>query len=231
MGNRQDILFRGTKDGLYLVLNDAKPFGELERQLREYLSKAETFFQGADVVVDAGGLALSIDQILSLKEVLAQRFGLNLKKIVRGEKPPAKKEARAVNREETARRNPALSLEHHGQKETLLHKGTLRSGMRIAHDGNVVVVGDVNPGAEIAASGDIIIMGSLRGLAHAGAGGNKEVSVVAFRLEPTQLRIADLIGRPPEGESPGGDRPEVARMKDGMIVVESLEGTRWEGDR
>ena len=38
---------------------------------------------------------------------------------------------------------------------TLYHPGTLRGGQALHHDGNIVVVGDVNPGAELIATGDV----------------------------------------------------------------------------
>ncbi|HHW08898.1 MAG TPA: septum site-determining protein MinC [Firmicutes bacterium] len=103
----------------------------------------------------------------------------------------------------------------------LLLKRTLRSGQRIDFDGNVVVVGDVNPGAVITCTGDIVVIGTLRGVAHAGAGGNTKAQVVAFRLEPTQLRIASVISRAPDGESPHPSAPEVALIKDGAIHIQT----------
>ena len=72
---------------------------------------------------------------------------------------------------------------------------TLRSGKSVQFDGHVVVLGDVNPGAEIIASGNIAVLGSLRGVAHAGATGERKASVSAYHLAPTQLRIADLVTR------------------------------------
>ncbi|MCL4424987.1 MAG: septum site-determining protein MinC [Firmicutes bacterium] len=103
-------------------------------------------------------------------------------------------------------------------------KRTLRSGQSIRYSGNVVVLGDVNPGAEVVASGDIIVMGVLRGVAHAGAQGNDRAVVAAFRLQPTQLRIGNYISRPPDNESnepPSG--PEVAQIKNGLVVVEAYQ--------
>ena len=103
---------------------------------------------------------------------------------------------------------------------TMLIKRTLRSGQRIRFAGNVVVLGDVNPGAEVVAAGDIVVMGTLRGVAHAGATGGTEAIVAAFRLHPTQLRIGAVIGRAPDGLIPRPDAPEVARVRDGVLVVE-----------
>jgi len=105
-------------------------------------------------------------------------------------------------------------------ENTILIKRTVRSGQSIQFDGNVVVLGDVNPGSEIVASGNIIVMGALRGVVHAGATGNKEATVSAFKLQPTQLRIANHITRAPDGDYLSPDHPETARIKDGIVVIE-----------
>lgn len=106
--------------------------------------------------------------------------------------------------------------------QTLLVRRTLRSGQRIHYDGNVVIMGDVNPGAVVICTGDIVVFGRLRGVAHAGAQGNVQARVVAFRLEPTQLRIAHFISRAPD-EGPGGpDLPEVALVNDGVIEIQAF---------
>lgn len=103
---------------------------------------------------------------------------------------------------------------------TILIKRTVRSGQCITYDGNVVVLGDVNPGSEITASGNVVVMGALRGVVHAGATGNEEATVAAFRLQPTQLRIANHITRAPDGDYMTPEHPEIARIKDGVVVIE-----------
>jgi septum site-determining protein MinC len=97
--------------------------------------------------------------------------------------------------------------------------GTLRSGQEIAFNGNIVVIGDVNPGAQLKAKGNIVVLGSLKGLAHAGIGGNTKAVVAAYSLLPTQLRIADLIVRPPEDDMQY-KYPEIARIVNGEVVIE-----------
>ena len=106
---------------------------------------------------------------------------------------------------------------------TILIKRTVRSGQCIQYDGNIVVLGDVNPGSELIASGNIVVMGALRGVVHAGATGSEQASVAAFRLQPTQLRIANHITRPPEGDYLPPDQPEIARIKDGVVVIEAYQ--------
>ena len=86
---------------------------------------------------------------------------------------------------------------------------TVRSGMDIRHQGNVIIMGDVNPGGEIFAAGDIIIWGRLRGIAHAGYPNNPQCLIMALQMEPTQLRIADRVARAPETPPPQFE-PEIA---------------------
>lgn len=112
-------------------------------------------------------------------------------------------------------------------KPTILYEKSLRSGQNINFDGNVVVLGDVNPGAEIVAGGHILIMGSLRGLVHAGAAGDEDATVTALCFAPTQVRIASHITRPPDGGGEaGGKPPEVARIRDDNVVIEEYQPPR-----
>lgn len=76
---------------------------------------------------------------------------------------------------------------------TKLHNGSLRSGNRIEFEGTVVVLGDINAGAEVIAEDHIIVLGAIRGLAHAGAKGNKRAIIAANSIEAPQIRIADIV--------------------------------------
>ena len=77
--------------------------------------------------------------------------------------------------------------------ETKFHRGSLRSGMKIEFEGSLVILGDVNAGAEVLAGENIVVLGILRGMAHAGAKGNKEAIIAAASIESVQIRIADII--------------------------------------
>lgn len=86
---------------------------------------------------------------------------------------------------------------------------TVRSGEEIRHPGHIILLGDLNPSGIVVADGDILVWGRLRGIAHAGASGNRECLIMALHMEPTQLRIADAVARAPE-KTPTQLHPEVA---------------------
>ena len=77
--------------------------------------------------------------------------------------------------------------------ETKFYRGSLRSGQKLEFEGSIVIVGDVNGGAEVISGENIIIVGALRGLAHAGAKGNKKAIIAASRIDTPQIRIANLV--------------------------------------
>ena len=54
-------------------------------------------------------------------------------------------------------------------------------------------MGDINAGSEVIAGENIVILGDIRGLAHAGAKGNKSAIIAANKIDCPQIRIADKI--------------------------------------
>lgn len=80
-----------------------------------------------------------------------------------------------------------------GTSKTTFHKGSLRSGQKIEVEGSIVIIGDVNSGAEVIAADNIAVIGTLRGLAHAGAKGNKEAIIAASTLDAVQIRISNIV--------------------------------------
>ncbi len=111
---------------------------------------------------------------------------------------------------------------------TLYIHRTLRSGQSISSEGNIVIIGDVNPGAEIIAKGDITVWGILGGIAHAGSDGNTYSRIRALKLNAIQLRIGDIFARRPDTvNTPYIQRseyyiPEEARVNKKHIVIYKL---------
>ena len=110
-----------------------------------------------------------------------------------------------------------------------IHRGTLRSGDHLDVEGSLLILGDVNPGARVRAGGDVRVWGRLRGVAHAGAGGNRQARIVALQLRPVQLRIADAVARGPEDLPPPGFC-EQAVLTQGAISIEPAE-PQWPDER
>lgn len=222
---RDDVLLRGTKNGVTIIFNDQKDFPELLARLKGKLRGAENFFQGAEVTVDVGNLSLASEELLQLEDLVTREYGVKFLKISRGEEEtvPGGGPGAGDPGATTALRRHSSSPVPLTRENTILVRRTIRSGQKIQYHGNVVILGDVNPGAEVVATGDIVVMGALRGVAHAGARGNDRAIVAAFRLQPTQLRIGNHISRPPEGDAARPAVPEVAQVKEGVVVIDPYQ--------
>ena len=103
--------------------------------------------------------------------------------------------------------------------ETKFNKGSLRSGQKIEYEGSIVIIGDVNAGAEVIAGENIVILGELRGLAHAGAKGNKKAIIAAGNLDIVQIRISNIVKEIDRDEEPV-HRQAYVYIKDDKIVIE-----------
>ncbi len=103
--------------------------------------------------------------------------------------------------------------------ETKFHRGSLRSGQKMETEGSIVILGDVNSGAEVIASDNIVVLGALRGLAHAGAKGNKQAIISAGSLDTVQIRIANVIKEIDRDEEPLHKQAYVSII-DNEIVIE-----------
>ena len=111
-----------------------------------------------------------------------------------------------------------LLLFNSREKEDILHEGTVRSGDRISSNGNLCIIGDVNPGAIVSAKKNIYVWGKLLGIAFAGTSGNKNASIASLYLNPLQLRIADLIAIGPK-DKPKNCYPEIAVIYKKSIII------------
>jgi septum site-determining protein MinC len=200
----EDIVFKGVRGELQIVLNEKADFNDIMEQLEAKLVSANDFFNKSTVVKLP--LSLKPTEREQITELLAGH-GLVCKVAT----PP--------KRHAVSKAAPAVSEQEGYEIKALVVPRTLRSGQKVTHDGSVVVVGDVNAGAQVVANGDIIIMGACRGVAHAGANGNHKAKITASKIVATQLRIAGLIARSPDDL----DKPayiETARIKDGTVVIE-----------
>lgn len=71
-------------------------------------------------------------------------------------------------------------------------------------------------------TGDIYVLGALRGLAHAGTKGLEHAIIAASLLRPTQLRIGEVISRPPDEWMTGDAAMEFAYLNEGVMKIDKM---------
>jgi septum site-determining protein MinC len=191
----------------------ALSWAEISQQIKQRLHAGERLWQ-ADTTVHLNARDRLLDgrQLQEIADSLAE-VQLNLKRVYTNRRQTAVAAATAgysvEQQSAIAQINQPGNTEIQALADPLYLQTTLRSGGDIRHNGTVIILGDLNPGSSVVADGDILVWGRLRGIAHAGAKGNARCLIMALQLEPTQIRIADFVARPPE-TPPAEYYPEVA---------------------
>ena len=112
-------------------------------------------------------------------------------------------------------------IEEQCDDKDLTHFGMVRSGDQISSNGNLFIMGDVNPGALISAKKNIYVWGKLCGVAFAGKNGHDDSTISSLYLNALQLRINETIAIGPK-EKPKNNYPEIALLEKGKIVIKPL---------
>lgn len=188
-------------------------WNEVAQQIRQRLQAGERLWQPETTVhLIARDRLLDGRQLQEIGDALSE-VQLRLKRVYTSRRQTAVAAATAgysVDQQASiAQINPSNTDAAQALADPLYLQTTLRSGGDVRHNGTVIILGDLNPGSSVVADGDILVWGRLRGLAHAGAKGNARCLIMAMQMEPTQLRIADFVARPPE-TPPAEYYPEVA---------------------
>lgn len=197
------VTIKGVKEGLIFQLDDDCEFDALLQELEEKLSSAQ-LMEGPEVKVQVQlGTRYPTDkQRERLTELIRGHSHLDLQTI----------ESEVVPK--------ALLYDETGRLKMI--RTIVRSGQTVHHDGDLLLVGDVNAGGTILSTGDIFVLGSLRGMAHAGMNGNASAIVAASLLRPTQLRIAEVISRPPDEWGTGDTMMEFAYLNKGTMEIDKI---------
>lgn len=210
MGSENAVIFKGTREGIAVILDKDTSFEMIKYQLLKKIGDAAKFFDGYSSSLTFKGKELTDEQEDELVAIIRENTRLNISfvhtdpEFQAGSTPPDL---------------PKMQKKYNVTK---FYNGAVRSGQEIEFSGSVVIVGDVNPGGVVKAGGNIIILGALKGMAHAGAQGMDDAFVFALNMSPVQLRIGSHIARFPEDAKKGKSVPEYAYTEGGKIYVMQL---------
>ena len=209
------IQIKATREGFTLVPDPAAPFAAVFAYLEQRLSESRDFFRYAEMTLDLRERSLCTDEVAKLHGLLVARGRVRLVEVKLGEDFVLVLDRPSDRRTPPPRVTPPPASD----ASALVIRNTCRSGTRIVSQTDCVILGDVNPGAEVIAVGDVIIFGNLRGVAHAGAAGDRSARIWALSIEPSQIRIADIVAVPPRGNKPTPKRFEIAEIQENLIEV------------
>lgn len=205
MTEKQHIMIKGVKEGLLFLLDAQCEFEALLAELKYKLEKTHQQLLTGPLVhihVKLGSRMVTDEQKEQLATIIRSQGNLII----------------------SSMESDMPETDDHTSNTSNLHVITsiVRSGQTLEHDGDLLLIGDVNPGGTLLCTGDIYVLGALRGMAHAGIAGRQDVVIATSLMRPTQLRIAEIVSRPPEEWITGDAAMEFAYLEEGQMQIDKL---------
>ncbi|QRG70523.1 septum site-determining protein MinC [Brevibacillus choshinensis] len=204
---KSKVTIKGTKEGLVFFMDDTCSFDELLADVREKIEHSHQQILSGPLIrvsIKLGKRYCSPEQQEQLTQIIRQKGNLVIHTV----------EADVITREEAF----AERLKSHFSVVV----NTVRSGQVLEYDGDLLLLGDVNPGGIVRSTGNIYVLGHLRGYVHAGISGDSQVIIAAAVMSPTQLRIADVISKPGEEWTNHSGGTEFAYLDEGTMLVAKM---------
>ena len=156
------INFKATVNGLILIMREEDDFDTVYEHISRKLESSGRFFKGASLSVKYRGRKLNAEQEKMVSELISKKTNAEIKSFEEDTSAPEP----VVEETEKAVEKPKMKRVFFRDLEegiTKFYKGTVRSGKLISFEGNLVVIGDVNPGGEVVATGNVIVITSGKG--------------------------------------------------------------------
>ena len=210
------VIIKGKNDRLVIALNPDVDFLDICDILKTKTLEAKNFIGNSRMAIEFSGRTLTNDEENTLIGIITNNSNIVISYIF----SKKEKQEQEIDLESL---NPLIE-----EGKTHFFRGTLRSGAKIESDGNVVVLGDVNPSSIIKARGNVIVLGHLNGTVYAGLGGDDRAFIGAIYFNPIQLTIGMKTITDIQDEILDSSRVDkksrfkVARIVNQEIVVEEL---------
>ncbi len=210
------VIIKGKNDRLVIALNPDIDFLDICDILKTKILEAKNFIGNSRMAIEFSGRALTNEEENKLIGIITENSNIVISYIF-------SKRTDSEEKMDLENINPLIE-----EGKTHFFRGTLRSGSKIESDGNVVVLGDVNPSSIIKARGNVIVLGHLNGTVYAGLGGDDRAFIGAIYFNPIQLTIGMKTITDIQDEILDSSRVnkksrfKVARIRNQEIVVEEL---------
>lgn len=200
-----DVLFEKKDEKLIITINKSSNYKDIKEKISQILDASLDLFDNIKEPITIKGKRLQDNEEKEILNMISKKTDLK----VTVERP---------------KRLGLATINNIFNKDTMISNtkvftGTVRSGQRLEFEGSIILLGDVNAGSEVVAEQNIIVLGDIRGHVHAGAKGNRSAFIAANSINPTQLRISDLILKN-ESKVDVGNGYEMARVSMGIINIE-----------
>lgn len=216
--SKDRIELKGSANKLKVIIPESLSETQVWESLEETFQTASNLLKGVDLVIDLQGRqATNIFLLKLLTDFVISRDIRVFSWESSNEETRSMFSSLGMNLS-TKRSGHASGRSR--RSETLVIKSSLRSGQRIEHEGDVLVIGHINDGAELIAEGNIMVMGKLKGLVHAGYNSDEARAIITLSYEAKQVRLGARVSTLTEDTDFWGKHVMVTPGKSSLLFKE-----------
>jgi septum site-determining protein MinC len=189
--SKNRIELKGSANKLKVIIPEDLSEAQVWESLEETFQTASNLLKGVDLVIDLQGRQAAKTFLLKFLTdfVLSREIRISSWESSNEE---TRSMFSSLGMNLSAKRSGPASRRGR-RSETLVIRSSLRSGQRIEHEGDVLVIGHINDGAELIAEGNIMVMGKLKGLVHAGYNSDEARAIITLSYEAKQVRLGARV--------------------------------------
>ena len=238
VGRTSAISF-GARSLLAFALEPTAPLAAWFEALDAWLGRSPNFFSSKPVILQMGGLEISLKEYRDLLSQLARRHIRVMaventsRALVGPHLPPLVAGGRIVSADKLFEDEPIVAAPAASAAPSapakpaapvsFVHDGNLRSGQQIVHlEGDVTILGRVASGAEIVAGGTVHVYGSLQGRVFAGVAGGPDARVFCREAHAELICIGGAYVTAEDMEPKAEGRAVEARLDGDRVKIRVL---------
>lgn len=206
------VTIKSNRYGLLVFLDKTTPYEELLDEIRDKFQSSARFFKNATMAVTFEGRFLTAGQEREIVQIISRASGIRITCIVDTNE----------EREATFKNIVEQSMKSVEKDDGLFYRGTLRRKQVLESESSIIIVGNVDFGASVVSKKNILVLGALRGNAHAGASGDASSFVLALKMRPNTLKIADISYNCSRMKISETVKPQIAELDGDHIYIDSL---------
>lgn len=209
------VSLKGNGNGLRLIIPDGIAVDVVVREARSIILEASSMISQMGVIIDIGGRTLVESDLVYLLENLVWSESLN---VVQWKTEDST--SRGLLSRAGFDLGESLTTRSRVAHDTLVIHRSLRSGQRVSHPGDVLVLGNVHDGAEVVASGNVCVFGRLSGVVHAGSDGDDGRFITADNFNARQIRIGSKVSNDADlSDHSWWGRPVIVSVERGSFQI------------
>lgn len=211
----RSVSLKGNGSALRLIIPEGIAADLVVREARSIILEASSMISQMDVIIDIGSRSLTESDLIYLLENLVWSGSLNVSHWRTDDlisRDLLSRSGISLGETSVARSNVAY--------DTLVIHRSLRSGQRISHPGDVLVLGNVHDGSEVVASGNVCVFGRLSGVVHAGSDGDDGRFITADNFNARQIRIGSKVSNDADlSDHSWWGRPVIVSVERGSFQI------------